>query len=266
MKYIVDHDYHLHSHLSLCSLDPKQTTARMLSYAASSGLHELCLTDHFWDETLPVTFEFYARQDYSHIAQALPLPERDGVRFFFGCETDIDQNGRLGLAPDTFSRFDFVIIPTTHLHMEGFTIAPEDSPLDRRVQLYIRRLDALLDMELPFHKVGIAHLTCPLIAPASWADHIELIRRIPSDTFRRLFTRVAQRGAGVELNLDAFAYTPGDLSEILRPYRIALACGCRFYLGSDAHHPAGLDAAKANFDRLVHLLDLTEDRKFRFHR
>ena len=248
MKYMVDHDYHLHSHLSLCSDDPRQTTARMLAYAAANGLRELCLTDHFWDEAIAVTFDFYARQNYAHIAQALPLPQSDGIRFFFGCETDMDQNGRLGLMDKTFDQFDFVIIPTTHLHMEGFTIAPEDRSLERRAQLYVSRLDALLDMDLPFQKIGIAHLTCPLIAPASWADHIELIRRIPSDTFHRLFARVAERGAGVELNLDASAYTPHELAEILRPYRIAMACGCRFYLGSDAHHPAGLDAA-AGFNR-----------------
>lgn len=266
MKYMVDHDYHLHSHLSLCSDDPRQTTARMLAYAAANGLRELCLTDHFWDEAIAVTFDFYARQNYAHIAQALPLPQSDGIRFFFGCETDMDQNGRLGLMDKTFDQFDFVIIPTTHLHMEGFTIAPEDRSLERRAQLYVSRLDALLDMDLPFQKIGIAHLTCPLIAPASWADHIELIRRISSDTFHRLFARVAERGAGVELNLDASAYTPHELAEILRPYRIAMACGCRFYLGSDAHHPAGLDAAKDNFNRLINLLDLTEDRKFRFHK
>ncbi len=266
MKFMVDHDYHLHSYLSLCSLDPQQTTGRMLAYAEANDLHELCLTDHFWDASIPVNDDFYVHQDYPHIAQALPLPQADGVRFFFGCETDIDKNGRLGLTANTLDRFDFVIIPTTHLHMDGFTISPEDHAMDRRVQLYIHRLDALLDMDLPFYKVGIAHLTCPLIAPASWGDHIELIRRIPSDTFRRLFARLAQRGAGVELNLDSFAYNSNDLEEILRPYRIAMACGCHFYLGSDAHHPAGLDAAKANFEHLITLLGLTEEKKFRFHR
>ena len=50
----------------------------------------------------------------------------------------------------------------------------------------------------------------------------------------------------------------------LLPYRIAKEEGCRFYLGSDAHHPAGLKAAKANFEAIVDLLDLTEDDKIPF--
>ena len=43
---------------------------------------------------------------------------------------------------------------------------------------------------------------------------------------------------------------------------IALDCGCRFYLGSDAHHPAELDAAPARFTAIVDALGLTEDVRF----
>ena len=37
MKYIIDHDLHLHSQLSLCSGHPEQTTEAMLKYAAEQG-------------------------------------------------------------------------------------------------------------------------------------------------------------------------------------------------------------------------------------
>ena len=33
MKFIIDHDLHIHSHLSLCSHDDAQTPARILEYA-----------------------------------------------------------------------------------------------------------------------------------------------------------------------------------------------------------------------------------------
>ena len=49
---------------------------------------------------------------------------------------------------------------------------------------------------------------------------------------------------------------------LLRPFFIAKECGCKFYLGSDAHHPDGLDGAKAIFERAVDLLELTEEDKF----
>jgi histidinol phosphatase-like PHP family hydrolase len=45
--------------------------------------------------------------------------------------------------------------------------------------------------------------------------------------------------------------------------RIAKKKGCKFYLGSDAHHPAPLDAARERFEAIVDALDLTEEDKFR---
>ena len=49
---------------------------------------------------------------------------------------------------------------------------------------------------------------------------------------------------------------------VLRPYRIAKDCGCKFYCGSDAHHPKNLDCAKARFERAIDMLELTEKDKF----
>lgn len=50
----------------------------------------------------------------------------------------------------------------------------------------------------------------------------------------------------------------------MRPYRIAKDCGCKFYLGSDAHHPDELEIAKKQFERMIDLLKLEESDKFDF--
>ena len=36
----------------------------------------------------------------------------------------------------------------------------------------------------------------------------------------------------------------------LRPFRIAKECGCKFYLGSDAHHPKSFENSKKIFEYL----------------
>lgn len=249
----IDHDYHLHSHLSLCSNDPGQTTERMLAYAEQNGFHTLCLTDHYWDAAVPgaESFDFYSIQNYEHIAAALPLPESDKVRFQFGCETDMDKHFTLGISKDSFSLFDRVIIPTTHLHMTGFTIDPEDNPPERRAELYIRRLKELLDKDIPFEKVTIAHLSCSLIRPTG-GTALDVLDRISDEALVDVLTDVAKSGAAVEINEAASIYsTPEELARALRPLRIAAACGCTMVLGSDAHHPAELDGAKANFEALL---------------
>lgn len=60
MRYSIDHDLHIHSQLSSCSSDSEQTPARILRYAQENGLKEICLTDHFWDETVEGASGWYA--------------------------------------------------------------------------------------------------------------------------------------------------------------------------------------------------------------
>jgi hypothetical protein len=48
-------------------------------------------------------------------------------------------------------------------------------------------------------------------------------------------------------------------------FRIAKYQGCKFYCGSDAHHPAGLVNSPARFERAIDLLGLQESDKFHIH-
>lgn len=264
MKYVFDNDLHIHSGISLCSNDENQTPERILEYAKENGVKTVCLTDHFWDETVPGASEWYKIQDYAHISKALPLPEADGIRFLFGCETDMDKFLTVGLSRENFDKFDFVVIPTTHLHMMGFTLDEADNSVERRAELWTRRLEALLSKDLPFHKIGIAHLACRLIrGKLDDSDYVKILDAIKTEDMERLFKRAASLGCGIELNQSDMAFREGEEESVLRMFRIAKSCGCRFYCGSDAHHPGGFDKTKAVFDRAIDLLELSEEDKFR---
>ncbi len=267
MKYIIDHDYHIHSQISLCSGNPAQTPENLLRFARENGLKEIVLTDHYWDENVPSDLnDFYQIQDYDHIAQALPLPQCEGVDFYFGCETDMDKLMTVGISHRMLDKFAFIIVPTNHLHMMGFTIDPADDSIPGRRDRYVERLDRLLDMDLPFEKLGVAHLTCPLLAPYTWEDHLQVLDAIDDGTFRQLFTKLRDRGAGFELNFEPAKYSAPDLERVLRPYRIAKAVGCKFYLGSDSHSPADSEKTMERFTAMTDLLELEESDKFRFLR
>lgn len=262
MKYIVDNDLHIHSQLSLCSSDPEQTNERILEYAEENGLKTICLTNHFWDETVDGASGWYAKQDFSHISMARPLPHSENVRFLFGCETELDRFLTLGVSKERFDLFDFMIIPTTHFHMSGYTLSEEDSKnAKNRAKAWIKRLDAVLNMDLPFHKTGIAHLTCGLIAPTR-EEYLEVLNLLPADEMKGLFEKAAKVGVGIELNADDMKFKDDEADIVLRPYRIAKECGCKFYLGSDAHHPSSFDKAKMIFERAVDMLGLEEEDKF----
>ena len=263
MSFNFDHDYHIHSKISSCSNDPEQTCERILQYANENGLKKICLTDHYWDSAVPGASNWYQPQNYEHIAAAKPLPSAEGIEFLFGCETDIDKLFTLGITKERFDDFDLVLIPTTHLHMHGFTISEEDiNSNQRRAELWVERFEKLLDMDLPFHKVGIAHLTCILLNKKTREDFLDTLSRISDDDMKRLFKKAASLGCGIELNQYDMAFKDSEEDVVLRPYKIAKECGCKFYFGSDAHHPGDFKHAKERFEKAAMLLGLTEDDKF----
>lgn len=262
MRYVFDNDMHIHSKISLCSNDDGQTNERILEYAKQNGIKTICLTDHFWDENVPGASDWYQKQNFAHIDAARPLPQAEGIRFLFGCETEMDQFMTVGISKECFDKFDFVVIPTTHLHMRGFTISPDDKSVEVKAKHWVKKLDALLNKDLPFHKIGIAHLACSCIMPPPREDYIKVLDAIDEGEMVRLFTKAAELGCGIELNAGDMNCTDDEVDSVLRMFRIAKKCGCKFYMGSDAHHPDELDTIKAIFERAIDLLGLTEDDKF----
>ena len=91
-----------------------------------------------------------------------------------------------------------------------------------------------------------------------------MLSAIPDSEYHRLFAKAAAKGVGIELNFPSLELTDETRDIELKPYRIAKEEGCKFYLGSDAHHPADLASAMENFENIVTLLDLTEEDKIPF--
>lgn len=264
MKFQIDHDYHIHSGLSLCSNDPEQTPERILAYGVQNGFKKLCLTDHYWDESLHgmEEFTFYSKQNTEHIRRSLPLPQSENCTFLFGCETDMSADGRIGLSPERYGDFDFIIVPTTHMHLNPYTYPFDREDKAVRAKDYVSRFESLLRSDLPFHKTGLAHMTCALIQKENRA-YLDVLNLIPDSAFADLFEESAKLGLGIELNMGFGELNdPASRDTVLRPYFIAKEKGCRFYLGSDAHHPAGLDGAMGRFTAMADALSLTEEDKF----
>ena len=106
-------------------------------------------------------------------------------------------------------------------------------------ELLLTRLEELTRLDLPFEKVGLAHLNCSLVFRDG--DWHQVMRLLDETRLRRCFAFYAKAGAGIELNASCFAPGWTDFEEEnLRVFRLAKEEGCRFYCGSDAHHPQAL--------------------------
>ena len=261
MKFTYDHDLHIHTKLSSCSNDPEQSTENILCYAKEKNLKTICVTDHFWDEAIPGCSEWYEPQNYKHISLSKPLPKSENIRFLFGCEAEQDRNMTVSVSNEKYDLFDFIIVSTTHMHRVGFTVDEDQLKTpELRALTWTKRLEAVLDMDLPFHKVGIAHLTCKLIAPAR-VDYLKTLELLKDEEMIKLFKKAAALGVGIELNSGALNFSAEEADTVLRPYRIAKKCGCKFYCGSDAHHISELYHAGEIFARAIDMLNLEESDK-----
>ena len=259
MRFIADHDLHIHSTVSPCCHDENQTPQAILEYAKANALRKICLTNHLWDENVKSEAEWHEGQRFGCVKSVLPLPQSDSVRFLFGAETDMDYNFVVGVSKERMSEFDFIVVPTTHLHLAGNTVRNKLTTPEEAADLWIARIKALLEKDMPWHKTGIAHLTCGHIFKGRVA---EVIRLLPDDELYSIFTDCQAKGVGIELNMKTLAMTDEDKKILMRPYHIAKDAGCKFYLGSDSHKIDALQSAKENFEDIITLLDLKESDKF----
>lgn len=270
MRYVIDHDFHIHSGGSMCSGDPNQTPARILQYGVDEGFAAVALTDHFWDETVPMPTggwgpDFYGSQNYPHISKNLPLPSREGIRFLFGAEVDMTWDGTVGISHERLALMDFALISISHFHCTDFTIRAEDAATaEGRAQVLLDKLELLLTYDLPWHKIGLAHLTGPKLGGGDPVVHCEVLRLVKGQRLTDLFKKAAALGVGIELNTATFRF--GDDAEeqaVVDFYAHAKECGCKFFFGSDAHSAAQFEPHRARGQRMADALGLTEADIFR---
>ena len=77
-----------------------------------------------------------------------------------------------------------------------------------------------------------------------------------------MFQKAAKLGVGIELNYDDVKCTDEEVETVFRMFHIAKACGCKFYLGSDAHSLGAFENADLVFARAIDILGLQEEDKF----
>ncbi|MFH1568391.1 MAG: hypothetical protein ABIL09_10390 [Gemmatimonadota bacterium] len=254
----VDHDLHVHTFLSACSEDPQAVPERILARAAEAGVRTVGFADHLWDAAVSGASAWYRPQDFDHVSRIrAQLPADPGpVRVLVGCETEYVGRGRVGISPETAARLDFVLVPHSHFHMEGFVRPAEVNTPAAVAALLRERFAEAVELEVA---TGIAHPFLPCI----WPDRTdEILGHIPDGAFRDLFGRAAERGVSIEITTGAFpslngGERPGAHDEaFLRVYARAKEAGCVFHFASDTHRLAGVGRVR-DLEPFVARLGLT---------
>jgi histidinol phosphatase-like PHP family hydrolase len=250
----VNCDLHVHTNLSKCGARDA-VAAGCLEAAKKQGLKSIGFANHCWASHLPGASDWYKGQDVEHVLKIkdeLTSCPKD-VKVYVGCETEYIGNGIAGMDKETAGRFEFVLIPANHFHMTGFTV-PGDlgsgGPAAVRELLYRRFLEAV---DLGFGN-GIVHPFTPL-GFEDWEE--EIMAGFTPAQFETCFKAAASAGLGVEINScvveckKALAVS-GFSNLYINMISAAREAGCKFFFGSDAHHPDRM----TGYDEMARLAEI----------
>ena len=255
----ITQDLHIHTNLSVCA-KPAATFDMYVETARSQGITTLGFADHLWDDTYEqVCPGFYRKQN---VERVLSLKDTirpvEGLNILLGCEAEYDpRNHGVALSPENAEKFDFVIVPTSHTHM----VMPKDlyEPIEKHKQFMLDAWHDVLNCEVTKYVTAMAHPFQPVCCPYGWEPMIDYIT---DDEYRYAFDMAAQKGVAVEINLSGLRWKTNEnieLSPLIRMFRIAKECGCKFTFGSDAHNEGAHEGYMRAAEHVSSLLGLCEN-------
>ena len=138
------HDIHTHNVFSHCCSDRAASTAAYMEKELALGMRVFGLSNHIWDESVKGCSYWYSHQTISLAEEAkasLQNPPK-GLRCLFGAESEYyGCFDRLGMSEEGAKRFDYLLIPHSHLHMRNEVMAdfPEIVELRQSIEARVRK-------------------------------------------------------------------------------------------------------------------------------
>ena len=189
----IHHDVHTHTEISSCCYDRLATPENFIRAAAKLGHTTFGFSNHLWDESVEGASSFYHKQTFAHI-----LPEKErifsadncGMKILFGAEVEYcGKSDTLALRAENASVLDYVLIPHTHTHMEGFVIPLADKLAEFRTA-FPKQLRELFPWMSERKAQSIANsFNLPDAMPAldySWEEYDEVVAEFMMKSFEQM--------------------------------------------------------------------------------
>lgn len=245
-------DWHIHTHFSGCSNDPKQNAANVCKIASEMQLEAIGFADHLWQNPDKTTWPKDLKSTNAEIIEGLrkeiaeaKIPQ--GLQVFLGAEAEMIGMDQFSITKEFAEQLDFVLIPHNHFQQNYIP-----KPAVRTPENYI---DLLLARFVSGAKSGLATIMAhPMLPYASMDLFAPGIMNCPEQKMIDVYGTASERGIFFELNTDyvLLAKEPEQHDAVIRIIHCAKRAGCRFTFGSDAHHPEA-------FARLLPLVDLADE-------
>jgi len=252
-------DLHIHTPLSKCCRDPRQSPPAAALYLAESGLQRIAFTDHVW-----LNPQYALPGWYSASSGSAVLALKEGVRnscfpleVLVGCEADMRTPECFGIDMEQKQEFDLVLLASNHFQLRDFVLQPDPAG----------GVIAITDLMTEFFRAAAASglgdvLVHPLM-PLGFMEYAEAVHRcIGENELFDLFAVAAEKGTAIEINAAVLSswYRYGYSEELLlRLFETAKRAGCLFVFGSDAHDQDVFSERYQLLENFAAELQLTED-------
>ena len=256
---IIQQDLHLHTHLSLCA-SPDSSVAKFATAATELGLTAIGISNHYREAGIPGGDPFYEIQNFDHISSEfaeIAAQNTPQLRILRGAEVEYSPEiGDAAISPEHASKLDYVLFTNSHTHLT----MPKAYYDDRRKHAHFM-LNAYLDMlngQVADKITAVAH---PFAAVCCPYDRDSLLPLISDHEYMQCFRQSAEHDIALEINTDLWSgyKTLPKLwnSEMMRIFKLARRCGCRFTFGSDAHRSSSCSSIRVGY-LVAAMLELSE--------
>ena len=212
-----------------------------------------------WDAAVPCTIPDYKPLTYEYISgfkAEIAKENTEGISVLFGCETEIDKDGNIGISEELASKLDFLIVPQSHTHL---TMPKEFyEPYRKHADYMLDRFYDIVESPLSKYITTIPH---PFDAVGCPYDNREILPLITDKEFTDCFSVAKEKNIAIEINAGAFdSKTIGNIKSdpMIHMFRLAKNVGCKFVFGSDSHSCTGHDRFAKNYV-IANLLELTDN-------
>lgn len=256
-------DLHVHTNRSACA--PRTTeVASYLPCCASEGIRVMGITNHVYADDILHDWGCTERDHVTYLtslrSELKAAEAASGIRFLLGCEIEnFASVGHPNLLPEESLDFDYVLVAASHvLNQRHMYVGYDIETPDGLRALTVERFLSACDLSYPV-PMAICHPLYPIGCPFQ----AEVLDGISDGCLNECFSKAAERHIGIEAH--ACLYRTGTplndegLSErYLRLLEAAKSCGCKFYMGSDAHTPDAFTGVHDKLRRAMEIVGITE--------
>lgn len=255
----VKHDFHIHTSLSYCA-KKEATFEYYQNIAKELNFEKIGFSDHLWDDAYEQVWpSFYKGQNVARVMRLKDIiHDFDNVKLYLGCEAEYDPLIKgVALTEKNAERFDFINVPISHTHM----IMPKEyyEPMEKHKDFMLNAWNEVMNCPVTKYIKAIVHPFSAVCCPYGTAP---LFNLITDDEYKFAFDQAAEKGIAIEINMGEFYNrTEQEIPNlpVVRMFRIAKDCGCKFVFGSDSHGVGGHKDYVEHGELVTNMLDITED-------